>query len=525
MIDVILHTSELENNILMSSNRNIAKNTLFLYLRMALIMLVSLYTVRVILNELGVEDYGIYSAIGGIISTLSFVTSILTNASQRFFSIEIGQKKLTKLKKTFSSIVLIYISLGLVVVLFAETLGSWFIHNKMTIPEFRTDAANWVFQCTIISFFISIITAPYQAMIIAKEKLEIYAYVGILDAILKLSIALLIKEIHFDKLISYAILIVLSTFISQIIYIYYCVKKCPEAQFLFHSDKSTIKDVLSYSAWSLFGSLAYVCNSQGINLILNVFWGPVVNAAYAIGNQVKSSVNLFGSNFYVAVRPVMMKEYASGNIEYVKKLFFTSSKTLFLLLFIIIFPISFQLEGILNLWLGSVGPYMLSFTRLLLIYAILLSMSDPITSIVQAANEVKRYHLYVDGFTLMTLPIVYALFKYGLSADYAFYASITIFIIAHYIRLVILSQIINLHPLLYIKGVFIPIAISVLVTVFGAEIVESCSMNMEYSWIIKLFIDFLIALLAQVFILLTNAERKQIINLFKSFIYRIKSNL
>lgn len=507
----------------MSTSRRVAKNTMFMYMRMFLVMAVSLYTVRIVLQTLGLNDYGVYSAVGGIISSLTFITNVLAIASQRFFAVEIGKGEKGALRETFSTMVMIYTMVGVLIILFSETAGLWFLNNKMTIPEGRETAAFWIFQCTIFSFFISVITAPHQAMIIAKEKLNIYAYVGIFDVFLKLLLVYLLCVIQYDKLIVYAILMLLVTLLCNSVYVIYSLTKYKESRFRFVLQPSIYKDIFGFSSWTLFGSITFMCNTQGINLVLNIFFGPTVNAAYAIGNQIKTAINSFSSNFYVAVRPVMMKSYASNDLSYVEKLFFFSSKVIFVLLFIIILPVATHIEDILFLWLGSVGDFMVEFVILMLIYAVVLSMSDPITTIMQAANKIKYYYLCVDGFTLLSLPLSYVAFRLGASPDFAFIISITVFIIAHFIRLHLLKSVIpGITISNYSKRIIFPILLAVGFVVSLSIGIANIIPDTLWAKCISFCMDFVFAASAAMFVVMDVSERKSLVGLIMNKIRKKK---
>ena len=496
------------------NNKRIAKNTMFMYMRMFLVMAVSLYTVRVVLQTLGVEDYGVYSAVGGIITSLTFITNVLAIASQRFFAVEIGKGERGALRDTFSTMVQIFTIVGLLIILFSETVGLWFLKNKMTIPIERESAALWIFQCTIFSFFISVITAPHQAMIIAKEKMNIYAYVGILDVMLKLLLVYLLCVIQYDKLIVYGVLMLSVALICNSIYVLYSLYQYREARLklIFRSD--IFKDILGFSSWTMIGSVTFMCNTQGINLVLNIFFGPAVNAAYAIGNQIKTAINSFSSNFYVSVRPVLMKSYAANDCGYVKKIFYFSSKVIFILLFVIIFPVTMHIDTIIDLWLGTVGDYMVEFVILMLIYAIILSMSDPITTIMQAANKIKYYYLCVDGFTLLSLPLSYFSFKMGASPVFAFIISITVFTIAHFIRLYLLNRVVpEITITEYVRRVVLPLVLAIFLVIIPSVGLKTLIPETIITHVITFCIDFMLAVSASLLIVMDALERKSLIGL------------
>ncbi len=487
-------------------------------------MIVSLYTVRVVLQVLGVEDYGIYSAVGGIVSSLTIFTGALSTASQRFFSIEIGRGNKAGLSRVFNSIFLLYLLAGVLILIIAETAGVWFLKHKMTIPFERIDAAFIILQCTLISFFISIIVSPFQAIIIAKEDMKIYAYVGIYDVVLKLMIVYLLQLFRADKLILYAILILITSTSSQLIYLIFTIKKYKEIKLQLRWDSQAIKSILGFSSWSFVGCLAFLCNAQGLNLLLNVFFGPIVNAAYNIGNSVKNAVNQLGSNFFVAVRPSLIKEFAANNIEYVRKLFFFSTKVIFSLLFMLMFPIMVETYGILLLWLGDVGDYMVAFVRLMLVWALLLNLSDPITAVVQAANKVKNYHLKVDLFTLLSLPIAYVAFKLGASPEWAFIISVLVLLVAHLIRLFILRSIINIGVVVYLREIVLRIIWVVLLSYTLSFIVSSFldtdSMVILFT---RIIIEVCIAIGISYLLVFDKDERKRVKGMITGFINKILS--
>lgn len=494
----------------MSNNNIIAKNVIFLYIRMALSMIVSLYTVRVVLQVLGVEDYGIYSAVGGIVSSLTIFTSALSTASQRFFSIEIGKGDIDGLNRLLSSMVLLYFFAGVIILIITETAGVWFLNHKMNIPYVRMDEAFVILQCTLISFFVSIIVSPFQAIIIAKEDMKIYAYVSIYDVLTKLFIVYIIQLFEADKLILYAILLLFVSVSTQFIYLTFTILKYRDIKptIFLGWNPSILKSIIGFSAWSFVGSLAFLCNAQGLNLLLNVFFGPIVNTAYNIANIVKNAVTQLSGNFFVAVRPRLIKEYAANNLDYVRKLFLFSTKIIFCLLFMIIFPITIETPRILSLWLDEVGEYMIVFVRLMLVWALLLNLSDPITVVVQAANEVKRYHLQVDVFTLLSLPLAYIAFKCSASPKWAFIISLFVLCIAHVIRLLILKRIINIGIIEYFKNIVLRIFCAVSFSYVLSLIVNNL-LVLENTLILltKIIIEILIAISISYMVVLDSKER------------------
>ena len=486
-------------------------------------MAVSLYTVRVVLKVLTVQDYGIYGAVGGIILTFSFISSVLDNASQRFFSFELGEGSGGKLQETFSTISIIYIFVSVIIVILAETIGLWFLQNKMTIPAGRESAAMWVYQFALVSFVVAITTTPYRAMIVAKEKMNLYAYLSIFDAVSKLVIVYLLLLFDYDKLKVYAVLVFVFSSICNLIYLFYCRIKYEETRFKWHFDRSMFNSVFSYSSWTLFGAIAGMCNTQGVNVVLNMFFGPIANAAYSIASQIYHTVGTFANNFYIAVKPPLIKNYAAGNYEYVDKLFTFSSKALYTLLCIMAVPLMVCTHEILLLWLGQIGDYMEIFVRLSLIYVVILTISYPITAVVQAGGNVKLYHSLVDGFSLIILPVVYLLFKLGVDAPWAYVVSIAIFSIAHGLRIYVLKKVFNTFNVTrYVIGALLPMVVIFIVGYFSMVFVKKMLPEGIVFTFISLTITAIAILLLCVLFLFTTTERQMVSEMIKGWISNYK---
>lgn len=510
----------------MDNNKRIAKNTLFLYLRMFLIMAVSLYTVRVVIQTLSVSDYGLYGAVGGVILAFSFITGVLTNASQRFFAVELGKGTSGRVKEIFSTLFLTYLGVSVIIVVLAETVGLWFLLNKMSIPPGREEAAIWVYQFALLSFIVTLLTNPYQALIIAHERMNLYAYLSILDVVLKLLIVYLLLMFDYDKLKVYAVLIFLTQLIVNSIYVIYCKTKLEGTSIIWRVDKQLFKNVFSYSSWTLFGTVAGMANTQGMNLLLNVFFGTVSNAAYSVASQIYHTVGLFANNFYTAVKPPLIKNYSGGNYEYVKKLFLFSSKALFILLFIVVMPLMVCTESILQIWLGQIGDYMIAFVRLSLIYTTILTISYPITAVVQAGGFVKLYHTLVDGFSILALPIVYVLFKIGLGAEWAYITSIVIFSIAHALRIYVLKRVFPLFEVApYVFKFLLPAVLTFVVLFFTFDHLNKLFDNSLLSTLIFCGICFLSALIGGVFCVFTKTERQMVLDMLKSWFHSRKKRI
>ena len=392
----------------LSSGNKIMKNTVFLYFRMILIMLISLYTVRVVLNTLGVEDYGIYNAVGGVVTSMTFLTTVLSNASQRFFAVVMANGNHNGINKVFSSIFAVYIAISLLIILIVEFGGEWLITNKLTIPEDRISVSYTILHLSLATFIIGVLSTPFRALIVAYERMDIYAYVSIYEAIGKLLVVYLLYYTNYDKLETYASLILFIADSNNLIYVLCACRKL-YVRITTQIDIGIVKNVMGYSSWTLFGTVAGVANIQGSSILLNMFIGPIANAAFAIANQVSAAMQQFSSSFYTAVAPPLAKSVSSGDTVYMNKLFWYSSKAVFFLSFVILLPLFVQTEYILELWLGQVTPFTVSFVRIMLVYSLILAIGNPITTIIQAAGKVKLYHTAVDGFCLLAFPISFVL--------------------------------------------------------------------------------------------------------------------
>ncbi len=433
------------------------KNTGMLYIRMFLIMLVNLYMSRVVLNILGVEDFGIYNIVGGVVVLFSFINSALSAATQRFLSFALGQQDLEKLKRTFSMSLTTHISISLVVLLFAETIGLWFLNAKLNIPAERIIAANWVYQFSILTLIIQIIQVPYNASIIAYEKMSFYAYVGFIEAGLKLAIIFLLNFGGFDKLIYYASLISIVAFLTFLVYNIYCTKKFDSCKYYFFWDLNLYKSLLSFSGWSLFGSLANVGSNQGVNILLNLFYGVTVNAAMGIANQVNAALNNFVINFQTAFRPQIVKSYAQKDRDYLMQLIFQTSKFSFFLLYIIALPILLNTEDILQIWLVNVPKYSVEFCQLILIFSLIETISGPLWMSVQATGKIKNYQIIIGSNILSNLFFGYIFLLLGYNPIIIFWIKIIVNLFTLFARVLFLKKMIQLSIKLFLKKVVLRI--------------------------------------------------------------------
>lgn len=448
------------------NTKRIVKNTMLLYFRMILILAVSLYTSRVVLNTLGVEDFGIYNVVGGLVTMFIFLNGAMSTSTQRFLSFEIGRKDSLQLNKTFNVTLGIHTVLAFIIFILLETIGLWLLNKHLTIPIERMVAAHWVFQFSAISVFISIIRVPYNAVILAHERMNIYAYISILEVLLKLLVVFILTWLTFDSLVLYSLLLLSVNLIIFLFYVIYSKSKFEETTFEIVKDLKLYKSILSYSGWNLFGNLALVSKNQGVTIILNIFFGPVVNAAQAIANQVNTAVLSFYSNFQTAVNPQIIKSYAAEQKEYMISLILKSAKFSIFLLFILSAPLLFEIDFVLQFWLKNVPDYAANFTMLILIIALVDSISGPLMTGIQATGNIKYFQMIVGSLQLMILPITYLFFKFQYSPETTYIVVIAISFISLFIRLHILKSLVNgFSTSVFIKEVVIKSLITIMFSV------------------------------------------------------------
>ena len=398
-----------------SSNKRIAKNALMLYIRMFLTMIVGLYTSRVVLATLGVEDYGIYGVVGGVVAMMGFLNASMSGATSRFLTFELGRGDRQRLADTFSSALIVHIGIALVVFVLAETVGLWFLCNKLVIPDGRMEAAHWVYQCSILSAMLSITQAPYNASIIAHEKMDVYAYVEILNVSLKLLIVYLLVIGNFDKLMLYAVLHLAVGVTIMLIYRIYCIRRFPETHFRLIWNKSILRPLLSFSSWDLYGNMAWSVRQQGANFILNMFYGPAINAASSIASTVQGVLMGFCTNVITAYKPPIIKRYAVCDYSGMNRLIFLGAKIAIILLLLFTIPILIKTKLILSLWLGSVPVGAVFMTKISLIMNLFSCFNGFLLIGIHASGKVATTGLICGTMYLLSLPMMYGLLLYGLT--------------------------------------------------------------------------------------------------------------
>lgn len=448
------------------NNKRIAKNTLILYVRMLFSMLVSLYTSRVILQTLGIEDYGIYNVVGGVVSMFSIISGSLSASISRFLTFELGKNDIEKFKKVFSTSVNIQIIITIIVVIIAESIGIWFLNSQMNIPNNRTLAANWIFQFSLITFAIGLISTPYNAAIIAHEKMKAFAYIGIFEVLAKLGIVFCLIIAPIDKLIFYGLLLMLLAIVIRIIYGVYCKHHFTGCSYIFSFDKSLLREMFSFAGWNFIGASSAILRDQGGNILLNIFGGTTLNAARGIATQINVAVNGFVGNFMTAINPQITKSYASGNHDYMMSLIYKSARFSFYLLLILSLPVIINVEYILNIWLGVVPPHTPTFVQLVLIFSLSESLAGPLITAMLATGRIRNYQIIVGGLQMLNLPISYICLRQGLAPESVFVTSICISVCCEVSRIYMLRNMIGLSMRHFLKNVYFNVFL-----VFGVSII------------------------------------------------------
>lgn len=505
-----------------ANNKRIAKNTLFLYVRMLFIMAVQLYTSRVVLNTLGVVDYGIYNVVGGIVTMFTFLNGAMTTSTQRYITFELGKGHLERLKIVFTTCVQIHLLISLIVILLGETVGLWFLYEKMVIPEDRFSAAMWVYQLSILTMCVQVMSVPYNSDIVAHERMGAFAAISVVEVILKLAVVYLLVIGDFDKLILYAILIAVIQLLIRYIYTRYCHKHFPESVLIRAFDKSLVKEMSKFMGWNIWGNLAATLFGTGLNLLLNVFFGPAVNAARAIAVQVETAIANFSSNFLMAVNPQITKLYAQDDLTDMHKLIFRASKFTFFLMLTLSLPVIMETDTILTVWLKIVPDYTVVFLRLLLCIVTIDAVARPLMTAAAATGNVKLYQSLIGGILLSIVPIAYVVLRLGGSPESVYVVHLVICIIAFLTRLWVVKPMIRLSMRQYFGNVIFPCIVVMSVSLLLSMLVKNFLPTGIFSTIIVCLSSVLFVLLLTYMIGLTVGERNFVKSKATAVLQRIK---
>ena len=507
-----------------SNNKRIVKNTAYLYLRMLFTSFLSLYAARLILQNLGVEDFGIYNVVGGVVTFMGFLTATMSSATQRFLTYHLGTGDSIRFKQTFSLLINVYLIFCAGALVILEVVGPLYISHYMTIPQERVAAAQWVFQFSLLTFLVNTMSVPLKSSIVAYEKMGVYAYVGIAEVVLNLGIVMALPYISYDKLIIYALLTCVMYVGLVLIMAIYCHQKFMDCRYIKYWNGKDVKEILSYSGWNLFGSTTGVMNLQGQAIVLNHFFGPIVNGAKAVADRVNSMITQFSHNFYMAVTPQIIKSYASGNIEYMRSLVLNSSRYSFLMLYLVSVPLFVAMEPLLNIWLGKeqVSMEMIRFCQCTIIYSLVNILEQPLTMAVRATGDIKKYQVYVGSLTLTFIPLCIVLFLLGAPAYYSMLLLSLVFLVAMVIRVLIVAPIIKIKPVDYAKQVIVPISIVMIITIVVIVLLSRITLSDQYDQILKGVVSFLVAIMASIFIGLHRNERLLMLSFIKGKLMKLK---
>lgn len=458
-------------------NKTIAKNTLLLYFRMIAVTVLSLVIVKYTLSVLGVEDFGIYNVIGGAVTFLTFLTTMVSSATQRFLAYELGSKDgKGNYNNIFCLLLLLFVAISIGLLIVFEVIAYPLIHSWLNIPPERFSAAFWVYQCSVASLIFNTLSIPFISSLFAHERLGVYAYIAIADVLLKSLLLLFVFYLSGDKLILYSIGMALVALLTNAVYVYYHQKRIENSKIYFFWDNKFFKKLCGYTGWTVFGSLSGIMLNQGLSILMNLFFGVAVNAAKGISDRVLSLLRSFVVNFYMAVSPQITKHYASGNIDYTLKLAYASTRFGYFLLFVLSLPTIIMLEEILTLWLGEKTQYdMVVFSKLSLIFALVNAFETPITFMINATGKVKKYQICVGVFTILIVPISYIAYKMGADAYWAFWIEIIIYAFVQIIRVAVAK---SYYPITFKKyffeAVYSPLIITsaVLIALFALSYIN-----------------------------------------------------
>lgn len=493
----------------------IAKNTVMLYFRMGIMMLISLYTSRVVLDALGEFDFGVYSAVGGIVAMFSFLSGAMSGACQRFYLMEMGRDDFEQLKKVFSLCLLVFCAFAVIVLLITEPAGLWFMHHKMKVGP-RVEAANWVLHCSILSFMAVVIRLPYQGMVVAKEKMKVFAYISIIEVLCALGVALLLKASGGDLLIEYAYLMLAAQVIVTLLYIGYCLRFYPECRYNYYWDGSKFREIFSFAGWNLIGSSASVFKIHGVNILLNMFFGPVVNAARGLAFKVYSVVTQLQENFMTASKPQIIKAYSAGEFEGMRKLVYQTSKFSAYLMLSASIPLMLEMPFLLDIWLKDVPELTALFAVIMLANGIVDTIDTPVWVVIQAVGKMRNYQLVVGGLQLLVLPLAYLMLKsMSVPPQSVLYLTLAISAAAVAARLFFASSLAGLRPMDFVTKALLP-ALAVGAAALGAGFAVHSAM--EQGWL-RLFAVTAVSVAVEGLAIyafgLTRKERSTIMNKFK----------
>ena len=491
-------------------NKTIAKNTILLYFRTVVTMLVALYTSRVILNTLGVEDYGIYNAVGGFVAMFGVISGALSNAVSRHLTYAIGKETQNRINTVFCTCVNIQVVLTIIILIISEIFGVWYLNNKLNLPSDRLVAANWVFQCSLVTFVVNLVSIPYNACIIAYEKMGAYAYISILEASLKLFIVYLLILSSIDKLVLYSVLLVIVSVIIRLVYGVYCKIHFVETKYRFYIDKPLFNEMLKFAGWNFFSNLAYILNTQGVTLLVNSYFGVLLNSARGIAIQVDNSVSQFVNNFTMAVNPQIIKSYAKQDYDRLYNLVCKGTKFAFFLFLIFTVPIILEADYILELWLNIVPEHTCNFVRLALIGALVATLGNCGYTACMATGNIKMYSIVITSISCLVFFITWLVYFLGAPVEFTYIVYIIVYIIVQIVRLFLMKSLINFPPLRFVREVIAKILMPTLISFAIPSIVVCTIQSTFFRLLLTIVTSVIISVLSIYFTGLSSNERKSV---------------
>lgn len=507
-----------------SNNKRIARNTTFLYIRMFVALIINLFTARVLLNALGVEDYGIYNVVAGFVSLFGFLNATLSSSVQRFYNYEGTQKGAEGFQNIYVTALLTHATIAAIIFVLLETFGVWYVNSIMVVSNGRLFAANILFQTSTLSMILMMMQIPYSGAVMAKEHMDFFAIISITDVVLKLIIALVVAYAEYDNLIIYAILLAIVSILDIIAYIWYCKKHFLEMKLRRYFDRVVFKNMLAFSGWNLIGTFAFMLKGQGVNMLLNFFFGPVINAARGIAYQVNGAISGFSGNIYTAFCPQLVQSYARGDYSRTQRIMFTESKVCFSLIALLTIPVIFEIEILLHIWLGEAVPEHTSlFAILVLIDSLVCTLNTPCTQVVQATGKIKYFQIGSAVVNLCLIPFCWILLSLGMTAESAFIAVIIFSCINQAVCLFLVNRQFNVG----MKSYFEHIVIRCLLLVLLAPIVPILIHNIMPESYTRLILLFCTSVAYTSFIIylcmFDKQERYFINNIVKTKFFRIKN--
>ena len=495
-----------------SNNKRLAKNTLVLYMRMFFSLAIQLFTSRLVLQALGVEDYGIYNVVGGVVTVLSFINMSLSNANARFIAVDLVSNDTSALNRLFSCIVTIHYVFAIVILLLAETVGLWFVINKLVIPPDRMTAAIVTYQCSVLSALFAIISSPYNGLIIAHERMSAFAIISILDTVAKFAIALLLFIIPFDKLILYSFFHVFIQVSIRCIYVIYCRKNFIESKYKITWDKEVSRNIISFAGWTLTGNMAVVGYTQGLNILLNLFFGAVVNAARGVSMQVQSAARMFCTSFQTAINPQIMKSYSSGDFNRMHKLVILSSRLSYYLMLLISLPLCMHTQYILELWLGDVPEYSAGFVQVMLIVGLIHTLQNPTMTALHATGDIKKVQIVESSLLLSVVPLAYISLKFfSVQPIFVYIVYFFVELVTQFVRVIMIYPKVRIQIKQYFTEVLSHIIAVTAIAFFVAILISKNYIVNSLSKLIIVTCLYILSTLIIVYLFgITNKERSQV---------------